>query len=656
MTSQYLVQSIGWTLIHSLWQALLVYLLVRIVLRLTNRSDFRYGVGVVAMALTVVCSGITFMILNEHATAGGFNVLLNATLLDSANSVTPVQTVLEFINQNIIWFIRFWTLGFVVGLLRIAAGLWYINRLRSHANPVQEEWTALVKDLSGSLNITRVVTMAEAGISSPMVVGFMKPMILFPVGLLAGLTVDQVETILVHELAHIRRQDYIINLLQSVIETIFFFNPFVLLISSLIREERENCCDDIVIAKGISPISYVRTLAQLEASCLPARSSSSLALGIAGSQNQLLNRIKRIMEKSAKNEWGKGRLVPVALLFLGFICASWLSIGTEPEANTKAIIAHNVVASDTSKEDGLKVIKRGRSHRSWNTTEPVEPIEPVPSIEFVPDDMDFQMSFQMGPLPEFPIEAMDFDAPDMIIEIPEFPMTPMEPFEFGFDHFFDSIPGYTYSFRVRDPEGKADFEKEFTMKFKENFKEFYEKNQEKFDKMMEDVWYSEKVQKVTKEGWKTGAADVVDLTDMARQAGRESYLLRKMSDDALLSQQESAVEQARAMEEMNTAQMAMKIGQEQMGIALDQLRASEEIAAEMERRTGNFKKELMELLRDDGYIKKDEKFESFNLSDDNGKMTINGHVIKEKDQVKYRALHDKYFKTRLRDNGYRRSE
>ncbi|MEJ0031855.1 MAG: hypothetical protein WDO15_16435 [Bacteroidota bacterium] len=144
-----------------------------------------------------------------------------------------------------------------------------------------------------------------------------------------------------------------------------------MLISALIREERENCCDDLVIAKGISPISYVKTLAQLEAS----RSSSSLALGIAGNENQLLNRIKRIMENSAKNDWGKGRLVPVALLFLGLICASWLSIGSEKKEakevkdailSSPGEITHVRIANDTPRTQTLKLLKkRDDNNNNW---------------------------------------------------------------------------------------------------------------------------------------------------------------------------------------------------------------------------------------------------------------------------------------------------
>jgi hypothetical protein len=462
-----------------------------------------------------------------------------------------------------------------------------------------------------------------------MVVGFMKPIILFPVGLLSGLSTEQVETILVHELSHIRRQDYIINLAQSVIETIFFFNPFALLMSSMIREERENCCDDMVIAKGISPISYVKTLAQLEA----VRSSSTLALGFAGNQNQLLNRIKRIMENSAKNDWGKGRFVPVALLFLGLVCASWLSISSEKEGQ----ISHNIVANDTSREDGLVVIKKGRKHDGRVMEEPAETIAPSeegPGIESVPHfdeippvpDLDTDMNFHMAP---------DFDFPPI-------------PFDFNQFADWDSVPGYT--FRLRDTEGNEEFEKEFTMKFRENFKEFYEKNKDQFDRMMKEVRDSER--RKTEANRHREAAEVVDLADMKRMTEFGQIMsidmVQALKRAEGMTETLSSDEAMQALQEMKMSSDMLSLQKSQMDVMNNQLREQTIMLEDMARKTGEYKKALTEMLADDGYIKKGDSMGNLNINDNNGEMTINGHKIKEKDAVKYRALHDSFFPVKPR--------
>jgi bla regulator protein BlaR1 len=633
------MQSIGWTLVHSLWQGLAVYVLLKIGMRLTPRADVRYGMGVAALALIVVCSALTFSMLNVGSTTA-FNIIIDVKATATEQRASIVQVILSWIDTNIVWLLRFWVLGLAAGLLRIAAGLWYINRLRRGSSPVQDEWNNLVKGLSTTLNITRAVTMAEAAIASPMVVGFVKPMILFPVGLLAGLTTDQVETILLHELSHIRRQDYIINLVQSVIETIFFFNPFVLLISSLIREERENCCDDLVIAKGISPISYVKTLAQLEA----ARSSSALALGIAGNQNQLLNRMKRIMENSAKNDWGRGRLVPVALLFLGLICASWLSISPEKKEQAVKVAQGNVdnvlFVSDTSKEDGLKVLKK-RNH-GWVLEEPAEPAEPgwpaeMPAEFFeMPAIPDFEELAKISGDFEMPIGPEAFAAPEMDFdvwrEMPQMPALDFDVFDTG-----DSIPGYR--FRIRDGEEWESFEKEFREKFKSQFKEFYQKNQKQFDRMLDDMMENRGEARMKRE-----AAEVVDLHNMLRQ--KEEMQARYGADAAVLMDKLSAMSAKEHAKQALTQQELARISADRnLEILNDQLLRSKEMYEAMSRRYEIFNKALVEQLVADGYMKAGENIEQLNINDNNGTMIINGKSIKEKDRIKYQALQDKYLKT-----------
>jgi bla regulator protein BlaR1 len=637
MISQHLIQSIGWTLIHSLWQGLGVYILLKVGMRLTSRSDVRYGMGVTALALTVACSIATFFILNAATTSEGFNIVINETITGTS-SRPIVQTVLSWIDTNIIWLFRFWMLGLVAGLLRIAAGLWYINRLRRNANTVQTEWLQFVNDLSASLNILRVVTMAEAAIASPMVVGFVKPMILFPVGLLSGLTTEQVETILVHELSHIRRQDYLINLIQSVIETVLFFNPFVLLISALIREERENCCDDLVIAKGISPITYVRTLAQLEAS----RSSSSLALGIAGNENQLLNRIKRIMENSAKNDWGKGRLVPVALLFLGLICASWLSIGSEKKEAQKVKdvilsshgeITHVRIAKDTPRTEGLRVLKK-KDH-GWVLEEPQE-IEILETP--APEEFEY-FHFDETPMPEM-AEAFELASP--FFEMPPVPGWNVDPnFEYQLFESGDSIPGFT--FRLRTPQEWENFEAEFREKFKSQFKDFYNKNQKQFDKMLEEMKSNEVARR-------REAAEVVDLDRVARKREMNDAMMAiemGRHDQRIAEQKRSRDMQYQDLEQLSQGFKEMALKQK---LAADGLREKYDRQRDeysgMARRIDDFKKALSELLVADGYLKSGEEIDQLNINDEGGEMTVNGKKIKEKDRLKYKALEDQYLKTK----------
>src|SRR5205085_6216942 len=135
------------------------------------------------------------------------------------------------------------------------------------------------------------------------------------------------------------------NVFQCMMESIFFFNPVVWILSSRIRTLREHCCDDIVISRGVNPLTYVKTLAFVE----EMSSAGTLALALTGERNQMLNRMKRIMEKSVvKKEWGSMRLLPLGLILLGLICASWLSIETEQPMASGSILG--VVGDSTIDE------------------------------------------------------------------------------------------------------------------------------------------------------------------------------------------------------------------------------------------------------------------------------------------------------------------
>jgi beta-lactamase regulating signal transducer with metallopeptidase domain len=182
--------------------------------------------------------------------------------------------------------------------MRLFGGWLKVQRLRASAIPVEEQWNERLRILARKLKVNQLVLLAESAMTeAPVVIGYFKPMILIPLGMLGGLSTEQLESIITHELIHIRRRDYLVNLLQSVLEILFFFNPFVWVISGIIRREREHCCDDAVIALHGNPLAYAHALTALEEAKL---SRAGIALSLAEDKNQLLNRIKRIMEKSVR--------------------------------------------------------------------------------------------------------------------------------------------------------------------------------------------------------------------------------------------------------------------------------------------------------------------------------------------------------------------
>lgn len=638
----HVVQSVGWTLVHSIWQVLVVFAILKLATRLipVAQSTVRYALSVVAMAIAVAAPIVTFFLLYEVPSSNSVFTALSITtpITETATSSSWLAAVSYWVDANTIWLIRFWFVGFVISLARVAMGLWYIDHLRKNSAPVDRQWQDLIESLLDRLNIQRSVSVAETGITSPMVVGFIKPMILFPVGLLTGLTAVQIETILVHELSHIRRQDYLINLIQAFVESVFFYNPFMLLISAQIREERENCCDDVVIAHGANPMDYVKTLAQIEAS----RSSTLLAVGFASNKNQLLNRIKRIMEKSAENNWGKGRFIPLALLLVGFICASWLSIGSERNASEE----HLVLAADTAKPK-MQTLHSSKRRKS-EPTKPKEEVDATREVVIIPDET--------PEIPDWDSEAFDepgipmIAGPNGLLDDLAF-----ERFRFSFDpNLTDSLPSQHFKMRL-DGEDFAMFQEEFMKRFHEQFKDFYEKNQEQLNQIIEDARRRQR-----------DAAEIVDLDLLRNKAEFEAEEMARLSDMVNRSFPKEEMEEVMRQSEkmkyeitfrdkaaLETFKATLDAMDEMPRISADQLRHDAELARsmaeanramseDMKRTNEGFTAEFSKMLAEDGYIKKGEKLKEININDDGKTFTVNGHKIKEKDAVKYRALYDQF--------------
>ncbi|HXB35471.1 MAG TPA: M56 family metallopeptidase, partial [Puia sp.] len=305
------VTAICWTLFHSLWQGLIVALLAALIVVRTKRArpTLRYQLLTTLFFLSVFLFAATLLYELQHSgmTTGGGSTIGGKIIILHQNIAHPVtlgtgaeplliQTVSELLTRNSSLIVAIWLVILSVRTARMLFVLGYtrhIVRHRSHEPSLY--WKRRITGLCHQLGITKSVTLLESKAAKlPIVFGQLKPVILLPVGLLTQLAPEQVEAILLHELAHIRRSDYLVNLVQNVIETLFFFNPALLWLSSLIRDERENCCDDVAIDQLKNKKQYVESLVSFRERSL--YSSSLSAVGFAGRKNSFLNRIRRIVE------------------------------------------------------------------------------------------------------------------------------------------------------------------------------------------------------------------------------------------------------------------------------------------------------------------------------------------------------------------------
>jgi beta-lactamase regulating signal transducer with metallopeptidase domain len=218
-------------------------------------------------------------------------------------------------------------------------------------------WTEWIQQWQEKLDIGRKVQLFfSEKVNVPMTMGALKPVILLPIASLNNLTQDQLEAILLHELAHIKRHDYLFNIIQTVVETILFFNPFTWLISRIIRKEREHCCDDVVIANMNTPLPYARALAELE-----VQRFNKMALAATGNKNQLLNRIKRIMEMKKRpvnyTQFGVAAILILALI----VSIAWFSpVMAQTKKTVKKDKKGNTTVTTTSKtnKNGTKSVTK----------------------------------------------------------------------------------------------------------------------------------------------------------------------------------------------------------------------------------------------------------------------------------------------------------
>lgn len=600
--STHLVHSAGWTLIHSIWQGIILYILLLLFQRaFPLHAVMRYRAAVITLLLMVVASVATFTLLFQSAPSDGQWITSSIAfessglVASSLHEKTILLSISSWIDSHIIWVMRMWMIGFVIFTLRFTSGLWYVQQLRKNATSVDARWTVLAKKLTRELHIKRQILIAQCEIASPIVIGYLKPVILFPIGLLSGLSPEQVEAILLHELSHVRRNDYLVNLLQSVTESFYFFNPFMWLISDAIRNERENCCDDVVIERGIPPLQYARTLTLLE-----ARSSSQLALGIVKNQNQLLTRIKRMMEKSTRKDWSQMRLLPATLLLIGLICTIWLTFAPmQTNAATAAQENKLFLQQDTS----IYVIERE-----------------VPESE-IPEEIEA--------VAEAPFAEDYFPIPD----VAPFP----EPFQ-----WIDSLPGG--DFQRLNPNWET-FEKEFTVRFSEEFRDFYQANQKKFDELMTEmkemkmddneinmtVGQLRAIQKEFEQQRLSGLAPAtMEFQKQSAMIALEDAL--RMQEAALVQEELARHHAARSHEETQAIMERM---------AQDQMRSIR--AAESHEWLSAYDKEVKEEMIRDGYFKKSEMPDGLSVDVTNNSMVINGKKIKEAHLKKYKDMHRKYF-------------
>jgi len=307
-----IIQRLGWTLLHSLWQGGAIALVLAATLLLTRSPRLRYAWACAALLAVSVAAAITFALGNGTAPPA-FHRTAHFDYSPSvvAPGLTSPQSSIRSLDAHdlIPLLAGLWMIGVVGQAIRQCIGWLRVQRFR-RGEPVDDPaWLYPLKMSAERLHIRRVVRLVRsAHIDVPAVLGFLRPVILVPMALLNDLSVEQARAVLTHELAHIHRCDYAVNLIQTAIETIFFHHPAVWWISAQIRRERENCCDDIAASICGGSEIYAGALVRLE-----ERRSTPFAL--AATDGSLLRRIRRLLGAQSPRRL-QARLAPLAVIAL----------------------------------------------------------------------------------------------------------------------------------------------------------------------------------------------------------------------------------------------------------------------------------------------------------------------------------------------------
>jgi bla regulator protein blaR1 len=317
-----LAGALGWTLIHSLWEGAFVSVALAAALWTMRSARARYAAACAAMLALLAAIVFTF----ARLVPGGMHGLSSAEPLPlplwrSATNFAGAAPGDGSFAALVPWLAPLWLIGVWIFILGQIGGWISVARLRRQGVCcAPERWQNELARLRAKLRLSRPVQLLESCLAEvPAVVGHIRPVILMPVGLLSGLPAGQVEAILLHELAHIRRHDYFTNVLQRSVETLLFYNPAVWWISRVIRTERENCCDDMVVATSGNAREYAVALAALEENRWPARKAAVAATG-----GNLVKRIQRLLDpKPATAVWTPLLAAIVLLITSAVAFAAW---------------------------------------------------------------------------------------------------------------------------------------------------------------------------------------------------------------------------------------------------------------------------------------------------------------------------------------------
>ncbi|HVV97437.1 MAG TPA: TonB family protein [Rhodanobacteraceae bacterium] len=321
-----LIQSLGWTLLHFLWQGAAIglgYATLRLILP-ADHAEARYNAGLVALVLIAICPPLTLGIVYPHvvAAAGAEPTAIDA-IVASVPSAAAEPDATFTLDRVLPWLVLSWVLGVAIMAWRALRQWQALERIAHRCAEPSSDLERMLASLAKRFGLARSIrVLVSAQIDTPTLIGWLKPVILLPTAVALGFPRHQVELILAHELGHLRRYDHLVNLAQAVLETLLFYHPVVHWISREVRNDREVCCDRLVLrmTRG-EPREYAQTLASLEELRL-----ATPQLAVAATGGVLLDRVRRIVDMPAPRLAAPRPMLGIMLLVAAAVIIAGTSV------------------------------------------------------------------------------------------------------------------------------------------------------------------------------------------------------------------------------------------------------------------------------------------------------------------------------------------
>lgn len=383
----WIIENLGWTLLHSLWQIAFVAVVLFSALQILREfsANLRYMISVLALSVSLILPVLTFSYLSGapspppapqsetivskqiHPTQEPAAQIVPENPKIPSVNFTDQKSFLPSINISYLAMLAaFWILGIVIFSIRLIGGIWTVHHFKTRqVFAVEPDWQAKFDEICRNLDITGKVRFLQSKtVEMPMIIGWLKPVVLIPASVFLQVSPNELETILIHELAHIKRYDYPVNFLQSLVEILFFYHPCAWWISAKIRAEREFAVDEFVSQIfETDKISYARALANLEEIRLN-ETRTKLILAMTGNGGNLMKRIENILHGNRKlnskniSIWSAIFAITLVIGIAGGVY--WLKTGEvkKPKSSRKVAVVYNLAIPRTSPASLAESLKR----------------------------------------------------------------------------------------------------------------------------------------------------------------------------------------------------------------------------------------------------------------------------------------------------------